>query len=152
MIGTVCGSLITGSSVLRIIVAKTLIVEFDSTATEMTAEQLYNSDSLINYLASILGIDSSKIKVIFSVKTNDTSTIFKVVNVVAEGARRRRKRRADTGFIEHGRVKRSGNGNTIVLEIDNSNDVTSEAESASATSDQAKLDENANLAEKDRSP
>lgn len=77
---------------------------------------------------------------------------LKVVNVVAEGARRRRKRRADTGFIEHGRVKRSGNGNTIVLEIDNSNDVTSEAESASATSDQAKLDENANLAEKDRSP
>ena len=139
---------------MRIIVAKTLIVEFDSTATEMTAEELYNSDSLINYLASILGIDSSKIKVFFFLSTQLHARIkfLKVVNVVAEGARRRRKRRADTGFIEHGRVKRSGNGNTIVLEIDNSNDVTSEAESASATSDQAKLDENANLAEKDRSP
>ena len=138
---------------MRIIVAKTLIVEFDSTATEMTAEELYNSDSLINYLASILGIDSSKIKVFFlSTQLHARIKFLKVVNVVAEGARRRRKRRADTGFIEHGRVKRSGNGNTIVLEIDNSNDVTSEAESASATSDQAKLDENANLAEKDRSP
>ena len=56
-------SLVKGSSVLRVIVAKTLIVEFDSTASEMTAEELYNSNSLINYLASILGIDSSKIKV-----------------------------------------------------------------------------------------
>ena len=71
--------------------------------------------------------------------------------MVAEGGRRRRKRRADAGFIEHGRVKRSP-GNTIVLEIDNSSDVTSEEESASATSDQAKLDENASLAEKDRWP
>ena len=69
----VFGSLITGSSVLRIIVAKTLIVEFDSTATEMTAEQLYNSDSLINYLASILGIDSSKIKVLHFVTTSTAS-------------------------------------------------------------------------------
>ena len=58
---------------MRIIVAKTLIVEFDSTATEMTAEQLYNSDSLINYLASILGIDSSKIKVRYSIITSTTS-------------------------------------------------------------------------------
>ena len=58
---------------MRIIVAKTLIVEFDSTASEMTAEQLYNSDSLINYLASILGIDSSKIKVRYSVVTSTTS-------------------------------------------------------------------------------
>ena len=58
---------------MRIIVAKTLIVEFDSTATEMTAEQLYNSDSLINYLASILGIDSSKIKVRYSFMTSTTS-------------------------------------------------------------------------------
>ena len=58
---------------MRIIVAKTLIVEFDSTASEMTAEQLYNSDSLINYLASILGIDSSKIKVHYFVITSTTS-------------------------------------------------------------------------------
>ena len=58
---------------MRIIVAKTLIVEFDSTATEMTAEQLYNSDSLINYLASILGIDSSKIKVLHSFITSTAS-------------------------------------------------------------------------------
>ena len=73
VIRAVCGSLTKGSSVLRIIVAKTLIVEFDSTASEMTAEQLYNSDSLINYLASILGIDSSKIKVQYSVITSTTS-------------------------------------------------------------------------------
>ena len=140
--------MIKGGSVLRIIVAKTLIVEFDSTASEMTAEELYNSDSLINYLASILGIDSSKIKVCFSNNITIYKENFKVVNVVAEGGSRRRKRRAETGFIEHGRVKRSP-GNTIVLEIDNSNDVTSEAESAGATSDATKLDENASMAEKD---
>ena len=54
---------VQGSSVVRVIVAKTLVVEFQSTNTELTADELYDSENLRFYLASILGIDISKIKV-----------------------------------------------------------------------------------------
>ena len=54
---------VQGNSVVRVIVAKTLVVEFQSTNTELTADELYDSENLRFYLASILGIDISKIKV-----------------------------------------------------------------------------------------
>ena len=54
---------VQGNTVVRVIVAKTLVVEFQSTNTELTADELYDSENLRFYLASILGIDISKIKV-----------------------------------------------------------------------------------------
>jgi hypothetical protein len=71
---------IQGSDIVRIVVAKTLVVEFESTATELTADQLYASENLINYLASLLNIPANNIK---------------VVNVVAENGAARRRRRED---------------------------------------------------------
>ena len=88
-----------GSTVTNVNVAKTLIVEFQSNAIELTADELYGSDLLINYLASLLGIDQSQIK---------------VVDVVTEGQRRRR---SSTVYEFGTRGRRATGGNTIIIEI-----------------------------------
>ena len=123
---------IQGSDIVRIVVAKTLVVEFESTATELTADQLYASENLINYLASLLNIPASNIK---------------VVNVVAEDGTARRRRREEQGFVTHSRSRRNTASNTIVLEIDNnSNDIQSE-ESTAGNDASAALTENTAFAE-----
>ena len=40
---------------MNVNVAKSLIVEFQSNAIDLTADELYDSDLLINYLAALLG-------------------------------------------------------------------------------------------------
>jgi len=89
-----------GSSVIDVVVAKSLIVEFQSTAIELTNDQLYDSPDLINYLAALLGIDQSQIK---------------VVNVVREGSRRRRSE--DVREFTGARYRRQSDGVKLVLEI-----------------------------------
>jgi len=89
-----------GSAVIDVVVAKSLIVEFQSTAIELTNDQLYDSPDLINYLAALLGIDQSQIK---------------VVNVVREGGRRRRSE--DVREFTGARYRRQSNGVKLVLEI-----------------------------------
>ena len=123
---------LAGDEVVRIVVAKTLVVEFDSTNVELTADELYDSPNLIQYLASILGIDPANIK---------------VVNVVAENQDRRRRRRREQGFSVHSREARNAiPTNTIVLEIDNNGDQTSEDASIAANND-AVLEANTAMAE-----
>jgi len=123
---------LAGNQVVRIVVAKTLVVEFDSTNVELTADELYDSPNLIQYLASILGIDPSNIK---------------VVNVVAENQDRRRRRRREQGFNVHSRGARNAiPTNTIVLEIDNSVDQIDEATTVAANNDDV-LEANTAMAE-----
>ena len=121
-----------GGSTVRIIVAKTLVVEFDSTNIELTADELYDSENLRFYLASLLGLDMSQIK---------------VVNVVQENGAGQRRRRDAHGFVVHGRARRAGiPTNTIVLEIDTNSDQQSESASVAANTD-ATLTQNTNFAQ-----
>ena len=128
-----------GGSVVRVIVAKTLILEFDSTSTEMTADELYESENLRQYLASLLGIDISKIK---------------VVNVVEENARMnwmsRFGGRSMMNQFKSTRIRRETIGGAkVVVEIDTStDDVTDEETTVAATNDNTVLEENSDLAEK----
>ena len=85
------------------------------------------------YLASLLGLDLSQIK---------------VVNVVQENSDRRRRRRDASGFVIHSRARRSGiDTSTIVLEIDTNSNQLSQSASEAANTDDV-LNQNTNFAKK----
>ena len=91
---------VAGSSVVNVNVAKSLIVEFQSNAIDLTPDELYDSDLLINYLAALLGISQSQIK---------------IVDVVPEGGSRRRRGLDYT--YGSARSRRNALSNDIVIEI-----------------------------------
>ena len=73
---------------------------------------------------------------------------FQVVNVVAENGTSRRRRRADQGLITHGvRSKRNAVANTIVLEIDNSDEPVTSEDTTINNNNDAVLKQNTNFAE-----
>ena len=73
---------------------------------------------------------------------------IQVVNVVAENGTSRRRRRAEQNLITHGvRSKRNAVANTIVLEIDDSDEPVTNEETTLNNNNNAVLEKNTNFAE-----